>query len=137
MTGPDLSAAPPVLQALAVDLGQAGFRLTGERGRGAVDRLLELTGPGCSVRLSADRGQWWVEVARTPVSDWYDPDVWVACLDDRALPLEPSPLAVQAEVVRRRWREVAAAGPAVTDRLAATRAARARRRLGLPPDHPP
>jgi hypothetical protein len=133
VTDPDLTHAPPVLHALVSDLVAAGFVVVPEGGGGPVNRVVELAGPWCRVRMTADRGQWRVELGWPPQVDWYDPDVWRACLDDEALAAEPSSLDDQADFVRGRWTEVAVASPEVDACLARTRERRARGRPGLPP----
>ena len=127
---PDLTSVPSEVRDLASALTAAGFGLSVEHGSG----VLEFAGPGCRVRVSADRGQWWIELARPPRIDWFDPDVWVACLDDRPIDREPSSLAEQCAFVLERWGEVAAASPSLADCLARQRSTRAHERLGLPPD---
>ena len=131
---PDLTSVPTVVRELASALSAAGFELAAEDGSGAVNRVLEFAGPGCRVRVTADRGQWWIHLARPPRIDWYDPDVWAACLDDRPVDREPSSLEEQSTFVLERWEEVAAAGPGLADCLARQRSIRSHARLGLPPD---
>jgi hypothetical protein len=133
MTDPDLTTAPSEVRALVPALSVAGFTVVSEWGGGAVNRVLELAGPRCRVRVTADRGQWWLDIGRPPEVDWYDTDVWTACLDGHSTRSEPSSLEEQVDFAVRRWVDVAAAGRDVTDRLAGERAIRARERLGLPP----
>src|SRR3954466_15214807 len=134
MRDADMASLPSEVRELASALSAAGFELAVDDGSGAVNRVLEFAGPGCRVRLTADRGQWWIHLARPPRIDWYDPDVWTACLDDRPVDREPSSLAEQSTFVLERWGEVAAAGPGMADYLARQRSIRAHERLGLPPD---
>jgi len=133
MTDPDLTSAPSQVRALVSALSVDGFTVVAEQGGGAVNRVLELAGPRCSVRVTADRGQWRLDLGRPPEVGWYDTDVWTACLDGRSRGSEASSLHEQVDFVVRRWADVAAAGPDVTDRLAGEQATRARERLGLPP----
>src|SRR4051794_21230381 len=134
MRDADMASLPSEVRELASALTVTGFELAAEHGSGRVNRVLEFAGPGCRVRVSADRGQWWIELARPPRIDWFDPDVWVACLDDRPIDREPSSLAEQCAFVLQRWGEVAAAPPGLANCLARERSTRAHERLGLPPD---
>ena len=68
MTDPDLTVAPPAVRALASCLAASGFAVVADTGGGPVNRVVELDGPGCGVRITADRGQWWVELGRPPGS---------------------------------------------------------------------
>ena len=129
----DSLIGPPAVRALVSDLIASGFAVGTDTGTSSVNRLLELTGPGCGVRITADRGEWWVELGRPPEIGWYDAGVWSACLDDRPVVGEAAPLDEQVEIVLRRWSEVAVAAAGIDDCLARTRQRRARERLGLPP----
>lgn len=131
----DLAQAPSAIQSLVAFLEQAGFVPTTQRGDGAVNRLVELELGQLGVRLTADRGQWWIELGAASGGTWYDPDVWEACFENTPIRVEPSPTTRQAEFVRDRWREVAQhmATPSVQECLARKRSTRARERLGLPP----
>ncbi len=133
MTVPDLGSAPGSVHALVADLTTAGFVLVSDDGEGAVNRILQLAGPWCGVRITADRGQWWVDLGRPPQVGWYDPDLWRACLDDAPVSAEPLSFDEEADFVRRRWTEVAVAPPEVDACLSRTQSQRARERLGLPP----
>jgi hypothetical protein len=132
VTDPDLTVAPPAVRALASCLAASGFAVVADTGGGPVNRVVELDGPGCGVRITADRGQWWVELGRPPEVGWYDADVWEACLDDRPIGGDPSPLDEQVAFVRRRRADIADAAPAIDGCLSRTHARRARARLGLP-----
>jgi len=72
----DLSQAPDAVQALVATLESKGFTLAAQRGDGAVNRLVEIRRGPIGVRVTADRGQWWVELGAAPLIDWFDPDVW-------------------------------------------------------------
>lgn len=64
---------------------------------------------GFQVRTVLDRSEWWIEVAGS-ATDFYDPDIWQACLDGAAAPLEPSTLSERAGIVVSRLDELATAG---------------------------
>lgn len=131
----DLAQAPLAIQSLVAFLKHCGFVATTQRGEGGVNRLVELKRDQLGVRVTADRGQWWIELGAASGGTWYDPDVWEACLGDTRIRIDPSATADQAEFVRDRWREVAqhVATPSVQECLARKRSTRARERLGLPP----
>ena len=131
----DLAEAPDLIRALVSGLEAEGFALAGQRGNGLVNRLVELRRGPMGVRVTADRGQWWVELGGQPLGDWFDPDVWEACLDNVPVPMEPSELEVQVHFVRHRWHEVANRldSADVARCLDRKRSTRARTRLGLPP----
>lgn len=132
----DLSQAPRPIRALAERLSEDGFTLTSQEGGGVVNRLLEFQRESCSVRISADRGEWWIEVGGPTIGDWFDPDVWEACLDGVPVQIEPTELEERVEFVCQRWRDIARAlGPPcdIAECLDRARSTRARTRLGLPP----
>ena len=131
----DPAQAPTVMKSLVAFLEEIGFVATVERGDGAVDRVVELQLDRLGIWLSADRGHWWIELGASSGRDWYDPDVWEACLDDTPIRMEPSAMNDQADFVRERWREVAeqVTTSSVRACLDRKRSTRARERLGLPP----
>ncbi len=134
--GPDLAAAPDEVRTLVDDLTGAGFAPVAEAGSGVVDRVVELERSGCSIRIVADRAQWWIEVGSVGGQDWFDPDVWEACLDLVPVNREVTPLADRARFVSERWREMCReleANPDILECLRRARRTRARERLGLPP----
>jgi len=132
----DLSQAPEGVRAMIADLDGEGFTLVAEQGAGAVNRLLELRRESCVVRITADRGEWWIELGGPALEDWFDPDIWQACLDDVPVQMEPTDLDEQVAFVRQRWPDVAKALNSPKDHaecLDRARSTRARTRLGLPP----
>lgn len=136
MTTADLSFAPEPIRTLVAGLEREGFTLVSEEGSGPVNRLLELRREACSLRITADRGEWWIELGGPTLGDWFDPDVWEACLDGLPVQMEPAELEDRVEFVSRRWPEIARVLIVPTDVgecLDRTRSIRARTRLSLPP----
>lgn len=132
----ELSGAPDLIRSLVETLERQGFRLLREEGGGGVNRVLELGRAGCAVRVSADRGEWWVELGGAAIGDWFDPDVWEACLDRVPVMMEPADLDERVDFVLHRMRDVEQAiadDPAIGRCLDRARSTRARTRLGLPP----
>lgn len=101
------------------------------------DRVVTCEGLALAVRVVSDRGQWFVEVGRVDWDDWFDPDVWRACIEGAEAPPEPRELAAQAEYVALNVERLAAVAAAAAEEtevltcLRQARAARARRRLSL------
>jgi hypothetical protein len=98
------------------------------------DRLVRCEGPALAVRMVSDRGQWSVDVGKVEWGDWFDADVWKACIEAAEVPLEPRELATQAEYVALNVERLAAAAEEdeeVLNCLRQKRGARARRRLRL------
>jgi hypothetical protein len=60
--------------------------------------LIGATAGGC-VRVAADRGQWFVELAAPGSDDYFDSSVWAACLSDTPVSLEVEPLEKQVKVI--------------------------------------
>jgi len=132
----DLSEVPEPVSGLVPTLEAEGFELVAQRGDGTVNRLIELRRGSFGVRITADRGQWWIELGGPDLADWFDPDIWEACLDDVPVEMEPSGLQQRVDVVRARWREAADrldSSPEIKECLDRKRSTRARTRLGLPP----
>lgn len=132
----ELSGAPDAVRSLIEDLERQGFGAISDEGSGVVNRVVELERDGCGVRISADRGEWWVELGGSRLGDWFDPDVWESCLDRVPVQTEPADLDERAAFVLRRFRDVEeaiAADPAIHTCLDRVRSTRARTRLGLPP----
>lgn len=131
----DLSQAPESIRALVANLDGEGFTVVAEQGTGGVNRLLVLRRASCDIRITVDRGEWWIELGCSAL-DWFDPDVWQACLDDVPVHMEPTELDERVAFVLQRWPDVAAALDSPQDFagcLDRARSTRARTRLGLPP----
>lgn len=132
----ELSEVPDCLRSLVAALERDGFQVVREEGGGVVNRMVELERAGCSVRISADRGEWWVDLGGPRLGDWFDPDVWESCLDGVPVMTEPADLEERVEFVLRRLGDIEraiAANPAIRTCLDQARSTRARTRLGLPP----
>lgn len=131
----DLSGAPAEVRALANGLSRAGFKVVDELGSGTVDRRIELRHGNLSIRITADRGEWWIDLGSASFDDWFDPDVWKSCLDSEPIAMEPSEFEDGSAFVLGRWREVVQAideGGTINGCLDNARSTRARARLGLP-----
>jgi hypothetical protein len=127
---------PEVLADMVARLEEWGFSITAqEASTGFGDRVVVLRKGPLAVRLVADRGQWFIELAPGDCDDWFDPDVWKSCVDGARIPDESSALSAQAEfVVRNLDQLLRAAAGGQRDLLSClrdNRAGRARRRLGL------
>ena len=72
--------APAWVEQMLDQLAAAGFSVVQERGSGTVNRQIELRRADFAVRVTADRGQWWVEGGLPDGSAWYDAWVWQTCL---------------------------------------------------------
>lgn len=127
---------PESVTALLASFEKHGFtRATEHVGTGFGDRSIELDRTPVLVRITSDRGQWFVEVAHRDWDEWFDADVWRACLEDSDPPDEPRPLDIQSAFLLRNLGRIAEAGRAnavdLLPRLRQAHAARARRRLGF------
>lgn len=126
---------PAPLASLAARLDDLGFACDATDASEIFgDRVVVCEGPTLAVRMVSDRGEWFLEVARVDWGDWFDADVWKACLEDSELPFHPRDLSAQAEYVALNVQRLAAAVEADEDVLGCLRqgrAERARRRLGL------
>lgn len=132
----DSPGLPGPISVLVEVLERKGFETLREEGDGLVNRVVELGRAGCAVRISADRGDWWIEIGGPGLDDWFDPDVWESCLDGLPVTTEPAELAERVKFVLRRLDELEraiAADPGLWDCLRRVRSTRARTRLGLPP----
>lgn len=89
------------------------------------------------VRLVRDRGQWFIEVAGAPVSDWFSPIVWRALFESSMPSLETASFDAQAELLRVDLSRIEATNERIDDsvlaELRAWRSHRAQARRGLPP----
>jgi hypothetical protein len=132
-----MSTRPPdMLATLVARLEDRYFSIVSdERRDGFGDRVITLSTPPIAVRIVGDRDQWFVELAHEEWDDWFDPDLWRACLDDIAVPDEPRPLVEQSRFVVSELGRIIAIGSAEPGRLLSclgeTRAARSRRRIGF------
>jgi hypothetical protein len=134
MISVDLSSAPAAIIGLVEWLRNAGLAPVTLRADGRANQLIEISGPqGLGVHLTADRGQWFVDIGRMEWQEWFDADVWSACLSGNDVPLEPSPLAIQVQWIEDQWSSLVALGTrGPLECLIAKRRERAQGRLGLP-----
>jgi hypothetical protein len=121
-------------------LARAGFRVLAEtESEGFGDRLVVLGRGAVLARLVRERGQWFLEVASgTPGDEWFDMDLWLACLDHTPVPKEPSPLIDQAAALIGRLPDIESAllpegAVATGECLRVVGLERARSRIGLDP----
>lgn len=90
---------PTEIDDLRSGLTEAGFTVAEELASSSFGDLAVTFRRGIlEVRVVRDRGQWSIEIAG-PATGFYDPDIWRACLEGRAAPLDPAPLADQAAFV--------------------------------------
>lgn len=131
----DATGLPDEVSDLLDSLRNNGFRPWTERGQGAVNRMIELRSHNFGVRVIADRGEWWVEAGALSQADWFDADVWRACMEGPPASFDPSPFHDQARYFLEHIADLpeAALKPDTAECLSRTRARRARERLGLPP----
>jgi hypothetical protein len=130
----DLTSAPAAIVDLVEWLGNVGLTPATLRIDGRTNQLIEISGPqSLVVHLTADRGQWFVEIGRMEWQEWFDADVWSACLSGNDVPLEPSPLAIQVQWIEDQWPSLVALGNREPlECLIIKRRERAQRRLSLP-----
>jgi hypothetical protein len=134
MTGAGVQI-PAALASLAAQLEGLGFVCDAvDASESFGNRVVTCEGPALAVRMVSDRGQWFLDVGRVEWGDWFDPDVWRACIEGAEIPLRPRELAAQAEYVARNVERLADAVEEESEVLSClrqARAARARRRLSL------
>lgn len=129
---------PDALADLADSLTAAGFHVdSSERSAAFGNRVVDFARGPLRARFVSDRGQWFVELRRDTWDDWFDPDIWRACLDDVPVARDPRVLDEQAAYVAAAIERI---GEAVAHRFSAhrlrsclerQRSTRSRRRLGL------
>lgn len=127
---------PENVMALVASLEKHGFtRATQHIGSGFGDRSIELDRTPIVVRITSDRGQWFLELAHREWDEWFDADTWRACLEGSDPPDEPRPLDVQSAFLLSNLGRIANAGRSnAVDLLPCLRqahAVRAHRRLGF------
>ena len=125
---------PAALTSLTAQLEKLGFVCdAADPSDSFGDRVVTYEGPTLAIRLVSDRGQWFLEAGCADWDDWFDPDVWKACIDGDEVPFEPRELAAQVEYVALNVERLAAAAQAgeVLTCLRQQRAARTNRRLSL------
>lgn len=88
---------PPALRRLMEGITERGFRLVREVGSGYVNRLLDYSDGRLGVRITVDRGHWWLECGPVAEPDWFDPDVWCAFENGRPARLEMPSLDEQVD----------------------------------------
>lgn len=91
----DLSLAPSPIQELARWLAGRGCPLLPQAFDSPNNQVLWATSPRGVVRVLADRGQWFVELAPPGVDEYFDSAVWSSCLTGAEVSLELTSLAEQ------------------------------------------
>lgn len=125
-----------VVAAFVASLEANGFsRSDAQIGTGFGDRSVELEAATVVVRITSDRGQWFIELGHREWAEWFDPDVWRACLDDEHPPDEPRSLREQSTYVLDGLARITVVGrsnaPDLLPCLRRAHATRARLRLGF------
>lgn len=125
---------PDDVARLVERLTGAGLAPAAERGSGGVNHVIECRSPTFAVRLTGDRGQWWVDGGLPGGTQWYDADIWGSCLTGAA-PAGLGPLDEQVDyfVSQHDALALAATREDTWDCLRRQRERRTRERLGLPP----
>jgi hypothetical protein len=73
---------PAALAVLVARLKDLGFVCDAtEPSESFGDRVVMCEGPALSARMLSDRGEWYRELAGADWDDWFDADVWRACLE--------------------------------------------------------
>ena len=133
-----MSLVPSSLEELFSFLVGEGFSVCEKRrSEGFGDVVILLQRGLIDIRFVSDRGEWSVELSgRGLGGDWFDIDIWEACLDSKRASKEPSSLEQQAAALLARLSEISAIlaatdAAAVASALQSLRAERARARLGL------
>lgn len=89
---------PAEIEGLLSELTGAGFTAEEVTSPFFGDVAVTFRRGALDVRVVRDRGQWFIEVGSAGTG-FYDADIWRACLEGRAAPLDPRPLAEQAAFV--------------------------------------
>jgi hypothetical protein len=130
----DLSAAPSEVADLVARLSDDGFSVEVTAFGSPQNQVMVLKKQGCDVRVVADRGQWFAEMQLDGMSDWFDADVWRACMNSEDVAIEPAPLSLQIQFLLENWRQAALMDHAqIEPCLQRSRSFRAYTRLGLSP----
>jgi hypothetical protein len=130
----DLSAAPSEVADLVARLSGEGFSVEVTAFGGPQNQVIVLQKQGCDVRVVADRGQWFAEMQLDGMSDWFDADMWRACMDSEDVAIEPAPVALQVQFLLENWRRAVLMDPVrIEPCLQRSRSFRAYTRLGLKP----
>ncbi|NED97105.1 hypothetical protein G1H11_17535 [Phytoactinopolyspora alkaliphila] len=121
---------------LARELIAQGYEKTGRHAsKGFGDEVTCYSFMHVSVRVVRDRGQWFFEASPTNGVDWFDADLWHACLTNETPPVEPRASAAQAHLLTNDLAdltETAQEAPMATvERLRSLRRARSQQRIGL------
>lgn len=88
------------LKDLAIALAASGFREKEARvSESFGDQLTAYARGKLAIRSVRDRGQWFVEASPNSGEDWYDADVWRACLIGVRAPDEPRVVQEQARML--------------------------------------
>lgn len=85
---PDLSLAPQAISELARILSARGNPLRTETYSSPGDQVLRARTPAGTVQVIADRAQWFVDLAPPGVDDYFDTEVWSACLSGAPVSLQ-------------------------------------------------
>jgi hypothetical protein len=98
---------PRPVAELASWLVARGFDVeTGQLSLAFGSQVLVFRDETIAVRAVSDRGLWSLEIATPQRDNWYDAEIWAACLDARDAPTEPRDLSAQAQFVRERLDDV-------------------------------
>ncbi|MCV2393905.1 hypothetical protein OEB99_06260 [Actinotalea sp. M2MS4P-6] len=123
---PDLSLAPPAVLRLAQTLAERGAPLTIRAFDSPTNQLLGATLDVGSVRVLADGGQWFVDLAPPGLDEYFDTAVWTACLNGTDVSLDLESLDSQVGWLE----EHLSSGFAGDGRIECLRDARRRRAYG-------
>jgi hypothetical protein len=91
----NLSSAPPAVRALVERMTVGGALMGQENFDSPVNQRFQLATPRGALRVVADRGQWFVELAPEGSEEFFDSAVWVSCLTGSVVSVELPPLESQ------------------------------------------
>ncbi len=128
----DLTGAPSGIQALACELSEAGTPFEVHRFASPADQQWRALVAAGTLQVTADRGQWFIELAPPGGSDYFDAAVWDACLTGTDVSLELWSVSAQVTWMAAFLRSGTRAVPQY-ERLHDARDRRAYGRLGLTP----
>jgi hypothetical protein len=129
----NFSSAPDAVKRLTDGLTTNGAQVRLVHEVSAFNQVVDFLVPdGLSLRVTTDRGQWFVEVGKQAWNDWFDADVWKAAKDDEPVPLQPSDAGWQAVWFYENWTFLTTAkSHDLLQGLLERRTYRAYKRLGL------
>lgn len=127
----DLSMAPIPVRNLAEWLADRGSPLVPQSLESPINQLLKARAQ-YGVRVLADRGQWFVDLAPPGVDEFFNSAVWSSCLTGATVSLELVPLAEQVAWIEEFLSDDSRRDYSV-DCLRETRRKRAFGRMGIQP----